>query len=77
MKNKYNIGDKVWVMEGNRPEEKVVTGVFYGRKSHDEDVVYQDRFCYLFVSSLTLISEEESFYEYKVFPTKEELLASL
>lgn len=70
IKTKYNIGDKVWVMDDNQPTEITINGLS-GEYKIIENVNYH----------ITLYYSNDSwkicFYENEVFPTKEELLKSL
>lgn len=65
MKNKYNIGDKVFYIENRNVKEDIVTGI-----SVDKDHILYYKFGYGYLDCLWL---EEKY----IFPSKEELLASL
>lgn len=68
MKNKYNIGDKVWVMNNNSPEQIVITGMVVRNKK----VMYTNMMEGEYSTYWHFPFDEESF-----FPTKEALIASL
>ena len=69
IETKYNIGDEVWMMLLNEPEQFVITGIEY---THHR----------IFVGCKYYIKSIDCEYEVKIpedllFPTKEELLKSL
>lgn len=71
MKNKYNIGDKVFYIENNMICNKSITGIIVKRS----DFLKKKTVVYSF-------AEEHYYYEPWIeqkylFPSKEELLASL
>ena len=64
IKQKYNIGDKVWVVEDRQAVEKVITGIFF--KKENNSLFYKFDF-----------REYSDTHEKYVFSTKEELIKSL
>lgn len=69
IETKYNIGDEVWMMLFDKPEEFVITGIEY---THHR--VYTG--CKYYIKS-TDCDYEVAILEKLLFPTKEELLKSL
>lgn len=69
IETKYNIGDKVWMLLINEPEEVTITGIEY---THHR----------IFVGCKYYIKSNDCEYEISIpesllFPSKEELLKSL
>lgn len=67
IETKYNIGDEVWVLLGNRPFEVKITDIYYFAKER-KATYYCSNIEFAFDTAL---------YEEMLFPTKEELLKSL
>lgn len=69
IKTKYNIGDTVWMMLLDTPEEFIITGIKY---THHRIFVG----CCYYIKSIDCEYEVE-IPEELLFPTKKELLKSL
>lgn len=66
---KFNIGDKVWAMVDNRPEELIIYGININIRKSKDDYTIHIFYC---------ISETSNKYpEHSLFATKDELKNSL
>ena len=65
IETKYNVGDKVWLICGNKAVEKMITQFDVIIKGPSPKITYQ------------LNYESTDVDEYKLFKSKEELLKSL
>lgn len=72
IETKYNIGDKVWLMEDNKPKEYEIIGftVNKGKMRTTEQFLFTD-------NNYILLDFPFRCQEHNIFKTKEELLASL
>jgi len=70
IETKYDPGDTVWIMIGNRPKECVIYEVDPGKIM--KIMTYQDRYTIEGYNG-----NSPTFYEREIFKTKEELLNSL
>lgn len=74
MKNKYNIGDKVFYIEDNKVREDIVTAIHTRKNSPEKDICnYNLGTRRNSDGTLTITWRPEEL----LFPSKEELLASL
>lgn len=77
---KYNIGDEVWFMQGNRPHLATIRGynISYGEGEYYGELLTGKAKCSInyFVKS-DRSSTKDLIGEGNIFPTKEELLKSL
>lgn len=70
IETKYDPGDTVWMMIGNRPKECVIYEVDPGKIM--KSMTYQDRYTIEGYNG-----NSPTFYEREIFRTKEELINSL
>jgi len=70
IETKYDPGDTVWIMIGNRPKECVIYEVDPGKIM--KSMTYQDRYTIEGYNA-----NSPTFYEREIFRTKEELINSL
>lgn len=84
IKHKYNFGDKVWLMEENKPTEKKVLGVVVITTAQGMEILFgnPDREEYILPAYLFSAVQHngqlvEPVPEPQIHKTKEELIASL
>jgi hypothetical protein len=80
-KSKYQIGDKVWIINDNEITGNIIT-IISGIDFYDNDVTcpdYQKEYMYAFVltNRVCYWQDVKWFKESKLFPTKQDLINSL